>query len=83
VQIGLLTAAVATSSVGSLPLQQTSGTPEHLLASAPLTVITTAATLSPDVDNPNLLSSDHVDTTLVTHGVITAPTTIINIPVGS
>jgi hypothetical protein len=83
VQIGLLTAAVATTSVGSLPLQQTSGTPEHLLASAPLTVITTAATLSPDVDNPNLLSSDHVDTTLVTHGVITAPTTIINIPVGS
>ena len=83
VQIGLLTAAVATTSVGSLPLQQTSGTPEHLLASAPLTVITTAATVSPDVDNPNLLSSDHVDTTLVTHGVITAPTTIINIPVGS
>ena len=46
VQLGLLTAALATTAVSSLPLQQTAGTTEHLLASAPLTVSATAATLT-------------------------------------
>ena len=67
VQIGILTAAQATTSVASLPLQQTAGAPEHLLASAPLTVSDTAATLT---GTSAFLPGDHVDTWLVTHGVL-------------
>jgi hypothetical protein len=75
VQIGIITAAPATTSAASLPLQQTAGTLEHLLASAPLTVTATAATLT---DTSAFLPTDHVDATLVTHGAFVP---VINIPV--
>jgi hypothetical protein len=78
----MLTTAVATTSVDSLPLQQTAGTADHLLGSAPLTVTTAAATLNLTGISSNLLSSDQVDTTLVTHGMLASPP-IINVPVGS
>ena len=81
-QLGMLTTAVATTSVDSLPLQQTAGTADHLLGSAPLTVTTAAATLNLTGISSNLLSSDQVDTTLVTHGMLASPP-IINVPVGS
>jgi hypothetical protein len=77
VQLGLLTAAPATTSKASLPLQQTAGTTQHLLASAPLTVSSTAATLT---DTSAFPSSDQVNTTLVTHGVIVP---VINVPVAT
>jgi hypothetical protein len=75
VQIGLLTAAPATTSAASLPLQQTAGTAEHLLASAPLTFSSNTATLTA---SSTFLPTDHVDTTLVTHGVLVS---VVNIPV--
>ena len=75
VQIGLLTAAPATTSAASLPLQQTAGTAEHLLASAPLTFSSNTATLTA---SSTFLPTDHVDTTLVTHGQLIP---VINIPV--
>jgi hypothetical protein len=77
VQIGILTAAQATTSVASLPLQQSAGAPEHLLASAPLTVSDTAATLS---DTSAFLPGDHVDTWLVAHGVLVP---VVDIPASS
>jgi len=76
-QIGILTAAQATTSVASLPLQQSAGTPEHLLASAPLTVSDTAATLA---GTSAFLPGDHVDTCLVAHGVLVP---VVNIPANS
>jgi hypothetical protein len=78
VQIGLLTAALATTSVASLPLQQTAGTAEHQLASAPLTVTAATARLT---DTSAFLPNDQVDTTLVTHGQLAPP--VVNVPVGS
>jgi len=75
VQLGLLTAALATTSPAGLPLQQTAGTAEHLLASAPLTVSTTAATLT---DTSAFLPTDHVNT--FTHGAL-AP--VVNVPAAS
>ena len=74
VQIGILTAAQATTSVASLPLQQSAGASEHLLVSAPLTVSDTAATLA---DTSAFLPGDHVDTCLVAHGVLVP---VVNIP---
>jgi hypothetical protein len=74
VQIGILTTAQATTSVASLPLQQSAGMPEHLLASAPLTVSETAATLT---DTSAFLPGDLVDTWLVAHGVLVP---VVNIP---
>jgi hypothetical protein len=74
VQIGILTMAQATTSVASLPLQQSAGMPEHLLASAPLTVSETAATLT---DTSAFLPGDLVDTWLVAHGVLVP---VVNIP---
>ena len=65
VQIGLLTALQATTAVSTLPLQHASGTAEHLLGSAPLTVTAAAATLT---DTSAFQQGDRVDTTLVTHG---------------
>jgi len=76
VQIGILTAALATTSAASLPLQQSTGTPEHLLASAPLTVSATVATLT---DTSAFLLADHVDTIVVTCGL---PVPAVNIPMG-
>ncbi|MGO9386308.1 MAG: hypothetical protein ACLP4W_30695 [Mycobacterium sp.] len=76
-QIGILTAAQATTSVASLPLQQSAGMPEHLLASAPLTVSDTAATLT---GTSAFLPGDHVDTCLVAHGVLVP---VVNIPASS
>jgi hypothetical protein len=79
IQIGLLTAAaVATTSTQILPLQQTAGTTDHLLASSTLNQTTNpnAPTLT---DTSAFLPTDHVDTTLVTHGVLVS---VINIPVG-
>ena len=75
VQLGLLTAASATTAAASLPLQQTAGTTEHVLASAPLTVSDTAATLT---DTSAFQPSDHVDTALVTHGELVP---VVNVPV--
>jgi hypothetical protein len=77
VQIGILTAALATTSAASLPLQQSTGTPEHLLASAPLTVSATVATLT---DTSAFLLADHVDTIVVTCGL---PVPAVNIPMGA
>jgi hypothetical protein len=77
VRLGMLTASPATTSAASLPLQQTAGTPQHLLVSAPLTVSTTVATLT---NTSAFLASDRVDTTLVTHGLLVP---VINIPAGS
>jgi hypothetical protein len=77
VQIGILTAAQATISVASLPLQQSAGMPEHLLASAPLTVSETAATLT---DTSAFLPGDLVDTWLVAHGVLVP---VVNISASS
>jgi hypothetical protein len=45
-------------------------------------VTTAAATLNLTGISSNLLSSDQVDTTLVTHGMLASPP-IINVPVGS
>jgi len=75
VELGLLTAASATTAVSSLPLPQTAGTTEHALASAPLTVSDTAATLT---DTSAFQPSDHVDTALVTHGEFVP---VVNVPV--
>ena len=47
VQIGLLTAAQATTAVSTLPLQHANGTAEHLLASAPLTVSASGSDAQP------------------------------------
>ena len=77
VQIGILTAAQATTSLASLPLQQSAGAPEHLLASAPLTVSDATAKLA---DTSAFLSGDHVDTWLVAHGVLVP---VVNIPANS
>jgi len=74
VQIGILTAAQVTTSVASLPLQQSAGMTEHVLASAPLTVSDTAATLT---DTSAFRPGDLVDTSLVTHGVLVP---VVNIP---
>ena len=75
VHIGVLTAAVATTARSTLPLQHANGTAEHLLASAPLTVSDTAATLT---DSSAFQPNDHVDTNLVTHGVFVS---VVNTPV--
>jgi hypothetical protein len=79
VQIGLLTAAVATTSTQILPLQQTAGTVDHLLASSTLNQTTNpnAPTLT---DTSAFLSSDTIDTTLATHGQLH---TVIDLPVGT
>jgi hypothetical protein len=74
VQIGILTAAQATTSVASLPLQQSAGMPEHVLASAQLTVSDTAATLT---GTSAFLPGDLVDTYLVAHGVLVP---VVSIP---
>jgi hypothetical protein len=78
VQIGLLTAAIATTSTQILPLQQTAGTTDHLLASSTLnqTINPNAPTLT---DPSNFLSTDTVDTTLATHGKLH---TVTNLQVG-
>jgi len=75
VQLGLLTAALATTSPAGLPLQQTAGTADHLLASAPLTVSTTAAT---QTDTSAFLPTDHVNT--FTHGELVP---VVNVPAAS
>ena len=79
VQIGILTAAQATTSVASLPLQQPAGTQEHLLASSSLTVSESdaAATLT---NASAFLPGDQVDTYLVAHGVLVP---VVNIPANS
>jgi hypothetical protein len=71
VQIGLLTALEASTAVSTLPLQHASGTAEHLLGSAPLTVSTATATLT---DTSAFQQGDRVDTTLVTHGMLVSLT---------
>lgn len=75
VLIGLLTAVQATTAVSSLPLRLASGSAEHLLASATLTLSDTAATLT---DTSAFLQGDRVDTNLVTHGMLVP---VVNIPV--
>jgi hypothetical protein len=79
VQIGILTAVQATTSVASLPLQQSAAAGEHQLASALLTVSDpdTAATLS---GTSPFVSGDQVDTYLVAHGVLVP---VVNIPANS
>ena len=77
-QIGLLTAAVATTSTQILPLQQTAGQPDHLLASTTLNQTTNPN--APTLTNPSaFLTTDSVDTTLATHGQLH---TITNLQVG-
>jgi hypothetical protein len=75
IEIGLLTAAQVTTAVASLPLQHAAGTAVHPLATAPLTMSETAATLT---DTSAFQSGDTVDTNLVTHGVFVP---LVNIPV--
>jgi hypothetical protein len=75
IQIGLLTAAIATTAMSSLPLQHANGTAEHPLVAAPLTVSPTAATLT---ETSVFQQGDRVDTNLVTHGVLVQ---VVNVPV--
>jgi hypothetical protein len=75
-RIGVQFATIARTALGSLPLQQVAGQPEHTVAASPLTINNGGAHLN---TTSGFQPADTIDTWLVTHGTQIA---VRGLPVG-